>query len=65
MVMRFLDTVSLSSFEHRRMKSLEYVGPDLFNLPGRARLDGAVIFNSLCLLHAAFVDLETDLDLSL
>ena len=47
------------------MKPLEYVSPDLFNLFSRARLDGAVIFNSLRLRYAAFVDWGSDLDLSL
>ena len=50
---------------HWRMKPLEYVSPDLFNLFSRARLDDAVIFSSLRLRYAAFVDWGSDLDLSL
>ena len=32
---------------HWRMKPLEYVGPDLFNLSVRARLDSAVVFSCI------------------
>ena len=51
---------------HWRMKPLEYVSPDLFNLFSRARPDGAFwIVISFYWLHVASGASERGLDLSL